>query len=70
MQKKRKSHLETCLPSHICTICGKQFVILRTNLWAYKIQNHKNIKYYCSYKCYRKAGGDNGKFTKWESRIK
>ena len=47
-----------------CAICGKSFVI--SPLYMYKIPKNKFnkcYKYYCSYTCYRKGGGDNGKFT-------
>ena len=39
-----------------CAMCGKYFVMVNATSWAYKIRND----YYCSYGCYRKAGGDNG----------
>ncbi len=48
----------------ICPICGKTFCILNASDWAYKLLQNKykgtRKKYYCSYKCYRKAGGDSG----------
>ena len=50
-------YLDRVLPSRKCPICGKT-VIVRYN-YAYRI----NTKWYCSYTCYRKAGGDDGKFT-------
>lgn len=39
-----------------CHTCGKRFI--PTVQWAYRIAD----KIYCSYGCYRKAGGDNGKW--------
>lgn len=48
-------------PEYTCA-CGKCFI--PTPAWLYKInfQGKKNggTKYYCSYTCWRKAGGDNG----------
>lgn len=41
-----------------CT-CGKKFV--PTYGWVYKKQKGKYFKYFCSYSCWRKAGGGNGK---------
>lgn len=43
---------------HYCPICGSVFV--PTLLWQYKLTIRKKLKYYCSYKCYVKAGGDGG----------
>ena len=43
-----------------CNICGKT-MIKRYN-YAYVIKKYKNApKYFCSYSCYRKGGGDSGK---------
>lgn len=42
----------------ICPICGSAFV--PTPLWVYKIETKKAVTYFCSYKCYVKAGGDGG----------
>lgn len=56
--------LRGCLPTKECKICGKKF-IANPN-WMYKIHKGKTKKeksklnYYCSYTCYRKAGGDGG----------
>lgn len=44
----------------ICAKCGKSFIPASGHL--YKLQKHGKLEYYCSYKCWRKAGGDNGKF--------
>lgn len=43
---------------HTCE-CGKTFI--PTYKYVYKIKKaNGNIKYYCSYTCWRKAGGDSG----------
>ena len=42
-----------------CKCCGKMFIPAREHL--YKLQKDKKICYYCSYNCWRKSGGDNGK---------
>lgn len=49
-----------CFKVLVCE-CGKSFV--PTYGWLYKLQSRKNgkISYYCSYTCWRKAGGDGGK---------
>lgn len=39
-----------------CPICGKDF--LHNPHSIYKLSRGKGIKYYCSYTCWRKAGGD------------
>lgn len=44
----------------ICADCGQSFIIQQAN-YAYMIKRAGNIKlYYCSYKCYKKNGGDGG----------
>ena len=48
----------------ICPICEKRFI--PSLFWAYKIglytkKGYKTI-YYCSYHCFRKAGGGKEKF--------
>ena len=47
---------KSILAEKYCSECGK--MLFPTPQWAYKIAG----KFYCSYKCYRKAGGDNGKY--------
>ena len=42
----------------ICPVCGKEF--LHNTQSIYKLNKGRRIKYYCSYTCWRKAGGDNG----------
>lgn len=43
-----------------CSICGKEF--LPAPMHMYKVKNsHGRTKLQCSYTCYRKAGGDNGR---------
>lgn len=40
-----------------CALCNK--MLFPTQEWVYKIRSNKDktIKYYCSYSCWRKAGG-------------
>lgn len=42
-----------------CSICGEEFVT-SVPLQQYLYKRHRNGKheYYCSYKCWHKAGGD------------
>ena len=48
--------------------CGKKFI--PGGEWVYKIPSSKDsrTRYYCSYTCWRKAGGGNGKDTRYVSR--
>lgn len=45
-----------------CEICGKLMVRVNWNLYAYKkkLNDSPTYSYFCSYSCYRKAGGDSG----------
>lgn len=42
-----------------CPICKKMF--LHNPQSIYKISSGSKVKRYCSYTCWRKAGGDSGK---------
>ena len=42
---------------HRCT-CGKTFI--PTHEYVYKLSVKGRLKYYCSYTCWRKAGGGSG----------
>jgi len=42
-----------------CPICGKKFI--PTANYLYKLRSIHGVKYYCSYTCWRKDGGDSGK---------
>jgi hypothetical protein len=45
-----------------CKICGKTIVRPNWQLYTYKLRIGNNpYSYFCSYTCYRKAGGDSGK---------
>ena len=46
-----------------CSGCGKEFMHNPHSIYKIKIGAH--IKRYCSYSCWRKAGGDNGKPKDW-----
>lgn len=58
-------NVETYLSRYIsvkeCEICNKKFV--KTYNYMYKLYKNKRLTYYCSYTCYRKAGGDSGKYN-------
>lgn len=44
-----------------CAICGKNIVRVNLKMYVYKIRLNKGAySYFCSYNCYRKAGGDSG----------
>ena len=43
-----------------CPICAKNFI--PTMYWVYKKQKDMKTTYFCSYHCFRKAGGGKGKF--------
>lgn len=42
-----------------CPICKKKFI--NNGMSVYKLEEQGKIVRYCSYNCWRKAGGDNGK---------
>lgn len=47
-----------------CSICGKEFI--PAPLHMYKIRNSRGTtKMQCSYTCYRKAGGDDGRYNRY-----
>lgn len=45
--------------TRICARCGKMFI--PSVQYLYKLHKDNKPKYYCSYNCWRKDGGDNGK---------
>lgn len=45
---------------NVCPICEKRFIA--TLFWAYKKESGMKKTFYCSYHCFRKAGGGKGKF--------
>lgn len=47
----------------ICSICGKEFIPAALHIYKTK-DNHGKIRIQCSYNCYRKAGGDDGKYNR------
>ena len=45
-----------------CPICGKVFVFNPMSIYKlYNNKRDKKLKWYCSYTCWRKDGGDSGK---------
>ena len=42
-----------------CELCGKLFILTYNYLYKLRDKNQKNL-YYCSYTCWKKAGGDGG----------
>ena len=47
------------LQLRMCKKCGKMFIPGREHL--YKLVKEGKTRYYCSYSCWRRDGGDNGK---------
>ena len=45
---------------NICPVCEKRFI--PTLLWVYKKEKGTQRTFYCSYHCFRKAGGGKGEF--------
>ena len=45
---------------NICPVCEKRFIA--TFLWTYKSIKNMKTTYYCSYHCFREAGGGKGKY--------
>lgn len=63
MKKGRGSALQT----RICSECGKEFIPGAEHL--YVLTKYKQgKKWYCSYKCWRKNGGDNGTQFRQDNR--
>lgn len=56
------------LPMYKCSECGKNICILYSTIWVYKKKIGNLVNYYCSYSCYKKAGGDDGKLRKKYTR--
>lgn len=47
-----------------CSICGKEFI--PASMHMYKTKNsHGIVEIQCSYTCYRKAGGDDGRYRQY-----
>ena len=44
----------------VCPVCEKRFI--PTLFWAYKNVFYNKTIYYCSYHCFREAGGGKGKY--------
>jgi hypothetical protein len=44
---------------NICPICKREF--LHNSMSIYKLEKNNKIRYYCSYTCWRKDGGDSGR---------
>lgn len=47
-----------------CSICGKEFIPAAMHMYK-TINYHGKTEKQCSYTCYRKAGGDDGKYTRY-----
>lgn len=56
-----KEYLNYCMPIRECKTCGKKFI--SKPHYLYKISKKNHTSYYCGYNCYRKAGGDSGKYN-------
>lgn len=56
------SNMRDYMQTRTCPICGKAFITYNPG-WIYKIKYDKinKTRYYCSYTCWRKAGGGNTK---------
>ena len=67
MKKGKPDLLET----KVCKICGKHFIAFSPD-YIYKLRHspHSGFVYYCSYTCYRKAGGDSGKYVTNNAKFK
>jgi hypothetical protein len=48
------------MKSRKCSICGKEFIPAAMHMYKTK-KKGEITKIQCSYTCYRKAGGDNGR---------
>lgn len=70
MSNRNADELNSRIPLYECPICNKKFVVMHSGRWAYKKFNEKKRKtlLYCSYKCYRKDGGDSGEYKREYTR--
>ena len=50
----------------ICPMCNKAFI--PTLFWIYKTEKGSKKIYYCSYHCFREAGGGKGKFKNFPKK--
>ena len=56
MRRERNRDEIGLITERVCPICGKQFIIHDLQDYTYKMTlNKKDIQYYCSWTCYRKA---------------
>lgn len=47
-----------------CSICGKEFIPAAMHMYKTK-KKGETTKIQCSYTCYRKAGGDDGRYIRY-----
>ena len=64
INNQNRNWLDRMLPMKKCAICNKEFI--KSPDWLYKLNyltgsGKYGYRYFCSYTCYRKAGGDNGR---------
>ena len=50
---------DTHIATETCPICGKEFIF--NGMSIYKLVKNHKTRWYCSYTCWRKDGGDNGR---------
>lgn len=63
MIKDKKNIIDRIFPTKKCNCCKKEFIVTDLKQYMYKLYVNNKPLWYCSYTCYRKAGGDSGKVT-------
>ena len=51
-----------------CSVCGKAVIVTHPAAYLYKRLMDGVTKYQCSYRCYRKVGGDSGCYQQKQKR--
>ena len=46
--------MEKLFNNKICHICRKEFIVQDCGQYIFKKQEGKNLRYFCSWSCYRK----------------
>ena len=60
--------MKTMFNIKYCTVCGSDFIVHDPDDWTYKMRDARHImRYYCSYKCFRRAGDEKNKLSKLRS---
>lgn len=53
-RNRKKGGINSLFNLYYCPICNKDFVVLNIGQYVYKKNDGKNLRYFCSYGCYRR----------------